>query len=140
MKQVFGYIAVLVISIVLGSLGTMAWKYYTARISGIANAERQIESAPSRIAGYEAYFDQCAAIQGYEGALDAQRSMLAVPKLSAEDSARIQTVITGISAQRARAIAQYNADVRKEYTQARFLDAGLPKNIDLQGKTTQCAN
>lgn len=135
---VLKWLALAVVLLVVLSLGFKAWKYYTAEMSGKVNAEVQIESAPSRIAGYESYFDQCAAIQGYEAAIKVQKDVLS--SLDGEDAARTRTVIAGISAQRGRAIAQYNADARKAYTQARFLDSGLPKHIALEVENTQCAN
>jgi len=132
------YLVFAVLVLIVLSAGLLAWRYLTAEVSGRVNAEVQLESAPSRIANYESYFDQCAAIQGYEAALAAQRSSLA--GLSGDDASRVKTVIAGISAQRSRAIAQYNVDVRKDYTKARFLDSGLPKAIDDKSESTICAN
>lgn len=132
------YLVFAVLVLIVLSAGMLAWKYLTAEVSGRVNAEVQIESAPSRIANYESYFDQCAAIQGYEASLVAQKAALS--GLTGDDASRIRTVIAGITAQRSRAIAQYNVDVRKDYTKARFLDSGLPKAIDAKSEVTVCAN
>ena len=120
------------------SAGGMAWKYATAKIAGQVNAEVQIESAPSRTGNYNAFFDQCAAIQGYEGTIAMHEA--ALDTVSGDDADRLRIVLSGIKAQRLRAIAQYNQDVRKEYTMGRFLDPRLPTNIDARAGTTQCAN
>lgn len=129
----FAVVAVLALSGV--SLG---WKYLTAEVSGRVNAEVQIESAPSRMANYETYFDQCAAIQGYEGSIAIHEPTLA--SVTGDEAERLRVVLSGIKAQRLRAIAQYNQDVRKEYTMGRFFDPRLPTHIDPRAEATQCAN
>lgn len=116
------------------------YKSQTAEYHGKANAEVQIESAPSRMANYNSFYDQCAAIQGYESAIKVQESAITIG-MPADDRSRTMTVIAGIQAQRGRAIAQYNADARKRYTAARFKASDLPFQIDdsTHGKTS-CQN
>lgn len=140
-KWGFKILVAVVVAGVLLTLGGYAWKYIMAPVAGRANAEWKIESADSRIANYNKYFDQCATIQGYESAIEVQQATLATAT-EAADKSRIQTVIAGIKAQRSRAIAQYNADVRKVYTDARFKDSSLPSQIDdsYQGSKTVCVN
>lgn len=135
------WLVFVLLAIVLCTLGGFAWKYYMAPVAGKADAEWKIESADSRIGNYEKYFDQCAAIQGYEGSIEVQEAALKAAT-APEDKSRLQTVIAGIKAQRSRAIAQYNADVRKVYTQARFKDSSLPQQLDdsTTGGKTQCVN
>lgn len=135
---------ILIVALIAGVLLTLAgyaWQYIMAPVAGRANAEWKIESADSRIANYNKYFDQCAAIQGYESSIEVQQAALTAAT-DASDKSRIQTVIAGIKAQRSRAIAQYNADVRKVYTEARFKDSSLPSQIDdsYQGSKTVCVN
>lgn len=129
-------IGLLLIAAVAGS--ALAWRYFMAEPAGRASAEWQIESAGSRITSYNHYFDLCAAIQGYEGALISQQALLEVSPPA--DESRVLANIAGISAQRLRAIAQYNADANKAYTTARFLGAELPRRIDPKQGVTQCAN
>lgn len=141
----FTYFAKIILFVVvvgvLLAVGSYGYKYVMAPVAGKANAEWKIESADSRIAGYEKFFDQCAAIQGYESAIQVQQDGL-LAATTPEDKSRIQTVIAGIKAQRSRAIAQYNADARKTYTSGRFKDAGLPQQIDdsVSGSKTVCVN
>lgn len=110
------------------------WQYGTAELRGKVGAELKIESADSRIANYEHFYDLCAAVQGYEQALIAQTSALA----AGVDPDRTYANIAGVTAQRARAVAQYNADANKAYTKARFLGDTLPRSLDVNVETTQC--
>ena len=141
----FGYagkwLAFILLAIAVCTVGSYAFKYYMAPVAGKANAEWKIESADSRIGNYEKFFDQCASIQGYESAIQVQQEAL-LAATTPEDKSRLNTVIAGIKAQRSRAIAQYNADVRKEYTAGRFKDASLPQQIDdsVSGSKTVCVN
>ena len=131
---------VVAIVVVLGLLagGVYAWKYFMAAPAGKANAEWQIESAPSRIQNYNHFFNLCSAIQGYEAAIAAHRSV--VDQVQGKEAERTRANINGLVAQRARAIAQYNADAHKEYTMARFLDPRLPINLNVASENTKCAN
>ena len=135
------WLAFILLAIVVMTVGGYAFKYYMAPVAGKANAEWKIESADSRVGNYEKYFDQCAAIQGYESAIEVQQEALK-NATAPEDKSRLQTVIAGIKAQRSRAVAQYNADVRKAYTSGRFKDASLPQQIDdsISGSKTVCVN
>lgn len=110
------------------------WLYSTAGVRGAVQAELKIESGDNRISSYEHFYDLCAAVQGYEQALIAQRAALA----AGSDTNRTNANIAGITAQRARAIAQYNADANKSYTKARFLGDTLPRRLDVNLETTQC--
>lgn len=132
--------------VVLAVLIIAAWaiKYQTAEVRGKINAHETVQSANSRLANYNHFFDLCAAIQGYESALKVHRGtleLLVTDKASTVDIERTRTVISAVSAQRGRAIAQYNADARKQGTMGQFRDASLPYqlNDDSAGKT-QCVN
>src|SRR3546814_2987104 len=56
-------------TVAVTAAGSWAWRYYTAEIRGVVGAEERIQSAPSRIAAYDRFFDLCAAIQGHEGTI-----------------------------------------------------------------------
>lgn len=117
-------------------ISVLGYRYVTAPVAGVVQEREIINSGANRIEQYEQYFNQCAAIQGYESSIDVQKELLKTA--STEDVQRIKTVIAGITAQRARAIAQYNADVVK-YTKNKYFDNSLPGRINLEGKTV-CAN
>ncbi len=130
-------IGMLLVALLVGAglaLANWGWKTHTAEIRGKANAEVQIESADSRISNYEHFFDLCAAVQGYEQAAAGQRAQIA----AGVEVSRAYTNLTGIQAQRSRAIAQYNADANKSYTKARFLGDTLPRRLDVNLENTQC--
>lgn len=116
------------------SFALWGWLYGTAEIRGKVGAELKIESADNRISSYEHFYDLCAAVQGYEQALVAQAAAVT----AGANPERAAANIAGISAQRARAIAQYNADANKSYTKARFLGDTLPRRLDLNLENTQC--
>lgn len=129
--KIFGIVVAALLGFAILIAGQWAFRYYTAPIEGKVGAEQQLESAPSRIVNYEHYFDLCAEIQGLEAALTAQKQRTSSNKVEAN--------IAGITAQRARLIAQYNADASKSYTRARFLGDTLPRSINPNQETTTCA-
>jgi len=127
-----------ILALMLLSLLGWGWMYLTAEFKGRAEAERQIESAGSRIANYEHFYDLCATIQGNEASLAAQRAAMA--GAPADEQARYRANIAGIEAQRRRNIARYNQDANKSYTRARFLGEDLPRRINANQENTVCAN
>lgn len=123
----------LIIAIVAGS---WAWRYYTAEIRGVVDAEQQIEGRDSRIANYEYFYDLCSAIKSYQLALQVQKSGYeqAMEQERSEDVLnRYQSNIIGLESQFYRAIQRYNADARKVKTRARFLGEDLPLQIHNEG-------
>jgi len=132
MKSIFSGIGILILVIVVVmalSLGGLAWRYYTADIRGTVDAEERIESAQSKIQNYEHYFDLCSTAQTRQQSLMVQEELLS----SAEDTkerARIRANVAGLKAQLASAVNQYNVDVQKDYTMARFKDVDLPYELD----------
>lgn len=112
---------VLIVAIVVGAY---AIKYYTADVRGRVNANEKIKSGDSRIAGYDHFFNLCAAIQADEGQLDALEVELNTA--TGDDISRIQANIAGVSAQRLDSIFSYNADARKGYTIGQFRSSQLP--------------
>ena len=127
------YVVVICLALTAGS---WIWRYNTANIAGKVDAEVQIESGASRINGYEHFFNLCAAIQGYEAALASQEAI--AKDATGDEAVHTRANIAGITAQRGRAIAQYNVDAAKAYTTARFFDDKLPRILSIKG-TTQCA-
>lgn len=124
-----GGIVLLVVVIIAMSAGGWAWRYYTAPIEGRVAAEEQIESANSRIANYEHFFDLCVVAQTRQEALSVQQSLLESAE-SDKERARIRANVAGLEAQLSRAVNQYNVDVQKSYTMARFKSADLPYELN----------
>lgn len=129
-------VGVFVVFIAL-SFFSWGWRYMTAEIRGRVGAEEQIESAPSRIANYEHFFDLCASVQRKESKIAAQRRALE-GTTSEEDRQRIRQNIAALEGARAGDIHRYNADASKQYTRARFLDSDLPYRLDPRAEETTC--
>lgn len=131
-KGVFGMITLWVLGLLaLGiAISLIGWGvgWFAAPYQGKLEARKQINSGSFRIAAYNHFFDLCAAVQSDEASLDAQRVELA--SATGDDRARIEANIAGLSADRADAINQYNADAAKSYTVGQFRSSGLPWQLD----------
>ena len=131
---------ILIIGVVVG-----VWivRYYSADVRGKVTARETILSGPSRIAAYNYFFNLCSAIQGHERALDALTNELDQTTLE-KDRSRVISNITGLTSQRARSIAQYNVDARKDYTIGQFRDLSLPYQLPFieykKGVYTSCGS
>lgn len=135
-KWVVGGLSVFIVFIV----ALYAIQYYTADVRGRVSAQEQIKSGASRIAGYELFFNRCAAIQTNEAQIDALKEELK-NTTDPREQARINANITGVTAARNGGINQYNADARKEYTEGQFRDSSLPFQIlagEYTGRRTSC--
>ena len=129
------FMAVMVIALLF--FGGLAFRYYTADVRGRVDANEQIKSGSSRIVNYEHFFNLCASIQGNEAQIRALEKELSFGNNG--ERPRIQANITGVTAARARAIAQYNADAAKSYTQGQFRSSALPYQLSESAKETTCA-
>lgn len=78
----------------------------------------------------------CAAVQSDEARLAAQRVEL--KSATGDDKSRVEANIAGITADRADAINQYNADAQKSYTIGQFRASGLPFTLG-PTKETRCS-
>lgn len=121
-------IALALVGVVGLTAGSLAYRYYTAEVRGIVDAEVRIESGQNRIQQYNRFFDLCAEIQTMQSSLEAQKSLLETSEGGEEE--RVRANIAGMTAQLNRYVNRYNADARKEYTAARFRDSSLPYQID----------
>lgn len=130
--KTFGLITacVLGVMIILGATGLLnsAYRYVTAEWFGIVDAEVQIESGANRRFQYDKFFNLCSEVQAVEDKIDAQNELLD-RDLSDVQKNMIITNLSGLQSARADAIRQYNADARKDYTSARFLDNDLPVQL-----------
>lgn len=112
---------------------------YNKRVVG-AKIQQRVHTADFAQGAYEHFYNLCAAIQGQEAALAAQYDELA--SASNEDASRIQANIAGLTAERGRSIAQYNAEARQTYTLGQFrandLPFQLPNTTYTKGTVTSC--
>ena len=117
----------------------------TAGIYGRGEAYKQIQSADFRIQGYQTFFNQCASIQGLEGQIDELNA--ALNKYYERGSREYNITVTsilGVKGARHQAIAKYNQDAVKNWTEGQFRDVDLPyritdTNYPDEGGKTVCA-
>lgn len=142
-RGLYGNIVVWVIALtVLGcaiTAGLWGFGVIFAPQIGKGEARKTINSGDFRITAYNRFFDLCASVQGLEGQLDAQKALL--PDTTGDTRDRILTNIAGIEGARAQAIAQYDADARKDYTIGQFRSNNLPYQLPVgayTGGRTSC--
>ena len=121
-------IALALIGVVAVTAGSLAYRYYTAEVRGIVDAEVRIESGQNRIQQYNRFFDLCAETQTMQSSLQVQQELLET--VEGQEAERVRSNIAGMNAQLHRYVNRYNADARKEYTAARFRDSSLPYQLD----------
>ena len=128
-------VLLVIVGLVASICGGYAIRYYTAPIRGEVEAYEQIQGAGTRISAYNYFFNLYASIQAYDPAIQAQEELLAMTT-DTDERARIGQNIAGLKSQKARSIAQYNADAMKSYTIGQFRDWQLPFEISSDSVTT----
>lgn len=83
-----------------------------------------------RIAAYEKFYNDCAAVQALEDQIALMKANKSLPKDQRE------TNILALESNRNRLIRQYNADSRKADTIENFKASDLPYQLDTQKETT----
>lgn len=133
----------IVVLLVAASMWLFGWGFFQRETAGFRGETDQIEQisadADYRIAAYEWFFDQCAAVQTKESELAAARTELEAEGLSDYRRQQLNANITAITAARADLINQYNAEAAKADTAANFQSSDLPYNLDTESETTTCA-
>lgn len=122
--------AVLVAGVIFGI------RWVTADVRGAGDAREQTRADGTyRIAAYERFYDDCAAIQAIEDKIAAEKARKASEDYTeGMKSANIQA-LTG---QRAQLIRGYNQDARKHDTRGHFLSSDLPYEIEIDQENTEC--
>ena len=97
------------------------------------------------------FFNQCASIQGLEGKIDELTAQLAQLQPGTREYNYTLSSLTGTKGLRREAIARYNQDALKDYTEGQFRDKDLPyqmanneyppapENKAINGGRTTCA-
>lgn len=139
-KGLFGNIALWTIGLVVlvSGISIAVWGFGvgTADVSGRGNAHKQLRSANYRIPAYDHFYDLCGSVQANEDALAAQEDELKTA--TDDDRSRVAANISGLKAQIARSIRQYNADARKTDTLGHFRASDLPYQLDSTTEGTSC--
>lgn len=116
-------------------------RWFMAPAKGKLNMREQVYSADHRRQAYEHFYDLCASVKRKQTSLIAQQQRLKNAE-SRLERRRVRSNIAGLKAELRSAIEQYNVDVRKKETQAKFLGKDLPSNIDYKqakkGKGVVC--
>lgn len=125
----FVFTIVAVLALIWGlSIAVWGFEVATAGIYGRGEAHKQLNSAGFRIQSYNHFFEACSGIQGLEGSIDAISAQLN-GTTNERDRNIVFASLTGVKAARHQAIADYNADARKNYTEGQFRDNDLPFRI-----------
>lgn len=109
-------------------MGLFGLRVATAGLVGAGSARIQIQSAGSRIAAYNHFFDLCASVQSNESRIDGLTDARAGATSDFERE-RLNVSLAGVHALRMEAIRDYNADARKDYTIGQFRDSDLPYQL-----------
>lgn len=133
--------AIIVAAVVVFAIyGVGAIKRWTADWRGETDVIEQTSAdADYRIAKYNWFFDQCAAIQTKEDELAAAQTELEATNPSDYRRQQLNTNITAITSARAELINDYNTEARKEDTAANFRASDLPYQIDIDNEETTCS-
>jgi len=127
---ILAFVLMFVLVIVFWGFST-GFKYFTAKPSGIAEKERQVQSAEFRIYSYEHFYDMGARIESLEAKLVAQKKKIQKQKEGSEEYSRTLTNIAALEGLIIENKAQYNADAKKEETRGQFRANDLPYSYDL---------
>lgn len=134
--KVFGWVILTIVGIVLLIGGGWAFKYYTASTKGKIDAQVEIESGKNRIVKYNRFYDLYATIQADYDSLQTQKELLKQLEEDTEpdkgEIARVRTNVAALKAQVRRDIREYNVDMRKTYTNARFAPDDLPRELSIE--------
>jgi len=125
-------------------IGIWGFGVATAGLYGRGEAIKQIQSDNFRIGAYQYFFNQCASIQGLEGKIDELTIQLSLLEPGTRSYDYTLCSLTGVKGFRHEAIAKYNQDALKDYTEGQFRDSDLPyqlkdSNYPNKGGKTQCA-
>lgn len=121
-----GFLALLIAM----SIGGLAWRYYTADVRGVVDAEEQITRGTNRIQQYERFFDLCSQAQTMQSSIESQELLL--EDADESERRRIRSNLAGMNAQLNRYVNQYNVNAAKDYTAARFQASNLPFNLNAE--------
>jgi len=126
--SIFGLVSAIALYIAIAS-AVWGFGVATAGIFGRGEARKQIQSAEFRIEAYQHFFNLCASIQGNEGQIDELTQQLDQFERGSREYNITSVSLTGVKGARHQAIAKYNQDAFKEYTEGQFRDRDLPYQI-----------
>ena len=99
-----------------------------APVKGVTEAAEQVFSGGRMVYDYERFFNLCAAVQGFEDKIDAQKELMKVTT-SDDQKNMILVNLSGLTSQRANAVREFNAKSKHAMTTARWKSDGLPSKL-----------
>ena len=140
---ILGIVAILGLWVAIAG-AIFGFRVATAGIVGKGEAHIQIQSAEFRIEAYQHFFNMCGSIQGLEGSIDEFTALLEKFEPGSREYNMTANTVASVKSFRHQAIAKYNQDALKDYTEGQFRDNDLPyqipdTNYPEQGGKTVCA-
>lgn len=136
MTGIFGslrYVIAAIVAVLLVVAVVYGIRWVTADARGASDAREQTRADGTyRIAAYEQFFDDCAAIQALEDQIETMKADKSLP------ASQRDTNVLALTNQRNTLIRGYNADAQKSDTRGHFLASGLPYEIDKDEENTEC--
>lgn len=139
--------AVLIIGAIVGvaviAVAAFAIQWFTAEPRGaLDQRERTVGNGQYRIANYDKFFNDCAAIQSKERQIqNTEERPVDNGNGTAGGFTQAQkdSILLALNNSRDTLIAEYNQNAAKEGTSGQFRDSDLPYNINPNQESTTCA-
>lgn len=136
----FGIVG-LVTLMLLASMWIFGWGFFQRATADFRGETAQIEKVHAdpdyRIANYDWFFNQCAAVQNQEGLVDQLESEID-SGVSKGREAQIKATLTAVKSNRISLINDYNSRAQREDTSANFLASNLPHQLNPDEESTTC--
>jgi predicted Zn-dependent peptidase len=132
---------VIIALILVATMWVFGWGFFsraTADFRGETGVIERVHADPDyRIANYDWFFNQCAAVQNQEG-LIVQLEAELTDDLTASRESQIKATLTAVRSNRTTLINNYNSRANREDTAANFLASNLPDQLDPNEEETTC--
>jgi hypothetical protein len=140
---IIGGALLLIVVIALSTMAIFGFGLFQRGTADFRGKTQQIEQTKAngsyRIASYEKFFDECAAVQDDEASITSLKEELSGnPKPSDSRIGQINASLTALRASRVEKINHYNADARKTATEGQFRASDLPYQLDKTNEETSC--
>lgn len=140
-KSLAALVAGFLVLILVTSMWIFGWGFFqrsTADYRGGTDATEQVQADGGyRIAKYEWFFDQCAAVQTKEGEIETAQAELDT-KPDEDRAKQLNSNITALRNKRIELINEYNTESAKADTAANFKSSDLPFRLDKEDEETTC--
>lgn len=132
-KRTVVAVVIVLFFIAVLSLVFLGWRYFTAPVKGVVEAQEQIHRGANRIQEYEKFFDLCYSAKATQDTITQQQALL---ESGAKHPDQVRTTITGLQARLNQIVNEYNSNSHKSYTSAQFKASELP--FEINAENIQC--